>query len=273
MNYERLHYVHKGILNRESFAQQVDLRCYSPSKDLAPFVELYFVARWNRPNQSNYVAMDILTKPVVNVFFTAEGAYINGITKGTRTFIAGEEGMYAGVKFRVGGFRPFCNASLANIADNSLSVIEIFEQADTDFITHLVSLTSDNEVLQTMEELLRSKSPSYSPKIDLASRIVSYIEKSSHSVTPTELTKEFHMSERSLQYLFSEYVGAGIKWTNMRFRLLEALQKPFETTRPNWTEIAAELNYSTQSHFINDFRRIFDISPSQYVKLILDQTP
>lgn len=270
--YRQKKYRHEGILNPYGFASEVDLRCYEPSLLLEPFVELYFVARWNRPGKPHYLATDILTKPTINMFFTKDEAYVNGVTNGTRHFIIDKEGMYAGVKFRPGAFHAFAKQSLSKISDHS-PLNTIFPRVNVSFLRQLHECNDDQQVVAKIEELLTEQKPVPDKKIETVDQIITFIEECNQPLGTAMLAAKFHMSERSLHYLFSEYVGAGVKWTSMRIRLIKALQKSLDTSAPHWTKIAAELNYSTQSHFINDFRRLIGLSPSQYAKTILNPPP
>lgn len=62
--------------------------------------------------------------------------------------------------------------------------------------------------------------------------------------------------------MFHTYVGVGIKWIILRYRLLAATQLAIQPDTQSWTKIAAELGYTDQSHFINDFKRIIGKTPN-----------
>jgi len=233
---------------------------------MQPYVDIYFVARWQRPGQPLYNVTDILTKPVVNIFFTKQGAFINAVTRGTRKFIIDSDGVYAGIKFKPGGFRAFMKQPVCTLT-NTIPLSTVFTDVNEAALDEIVTIKDDQQLVLCMENILRLQRPSFDVKIELAGRAVGILE-DDPDVSVTELASLLHKSERGVQYLFSEYIGANIKWTSMRFRLLKALQKPLTEQKPHWTEIAAELNYSTHSHFVNDFRRLLGVSPSEYIKLL-----
>lgn len=43
-------------------------------------------------------------------------------------------------------------------------------------------------------------------------------------------------------------------------------QSYIETSEPDWTAIAYDLGYSSQQHFITDFRTVLGVTPVQYEK-------
>lgn len=264
-------YYHRGILNPEDYKSRVDLRCYEPSPEMAPFVELYFVARWSKFDTEDMVVSDILTRPVVNMFFTVHGTFVSGVTNGVRTFRIGPSGIYAGVKFLPGGFRPFHAMPMTAITDKKIPTESIFPKVDEAFVKVLLAMKSDQDVVARLESLLKSSAPKYDVRGLLARRAVEKIE-SDHSLTVESLAGELGLSVRGLQRLFQNYIGVGPKWALIRSRLLHTLRYALEDEKYNWTNIAAELNYSTQPHFTNEFKHLLGITPTQYVKLISGST-
>ena len=87
------------------------------------------------------------------------------------------------------------------------------------------------------------------------------------------VAQRVHVSGRTLQALFNKYVGVGLKWVLMRYRLVEAAELAARTPDPDWATIALDLGYSHQSHFVNDFRKLIGKSPVQYLQAIRPPTP
>jgi len=61
-------------------------------------------------------------------------------------------------------------------------------------------------------------------------------------------------------------ICVSLKWVIMRARMLEALQEAYEQTSPDWVRIAADLGYSSQAHFITDFKRATGKTPATFKK-------
>jgi AraC-like DNA-binding protein len=79
-----------------------------------------------------------------------------------------------------------------------------------------------------------------------------------------DVTARFGLSARSLQRLFQRYVGVSPKWVLQRYRLHEAAARLAEGTSGTWAEVAVELGYCDQSHFIRDFTRAVGMTPVAY---------
>ncbi len=270
MKYRELRIPHRGILNPERYARSFHLRCYEPSPDLRQFVEHIWVSRWDLHEDTTYAAADILTRPTITLFFTPDKSFIGGITNSRRIFNVRDIGTMAGAKFKPGGFYPFWKHGMVSFVNKNIPLATVFPAVDDVFSKDLLSLPNDQEIVRRIEVLLRSKQPTYENKleIDLIEKIIVKIESDTSITTVAAVSQLFAISERKLQRLFRGHVGVGIKWVIQRNRLLEAIKWMHLEPKSNWTRIAIDLGYSTQSHFVNEFKKINDQSPSRYMKSI-----
>jgi AraC-like DNA-binding protein len=76
--------------------------------------------------------------------------------------------------------------------------------------------------------------------------------------------ERFGIPARTLQRLFNRYVGVSPKWVLRRYRLHEAAARLAEPPPGSWAQVAAELGYVDQAHFINDFTAAVGMTPAQY---------
>lgn len=94
-------------------------------------------------------------------------------------------------------------------------------------------------------------------------------EDSTDKQTVHEIAKALHKSDRWVQQLFQDYVGVGLKWMLQRSKLLAATQAIRDPHMADWSAIAYELGYSSQQHFVTDFRKATGKTPTQYKKSLL----
>ena len=78
------------------------------------------------------------------------------------------------------------------------------------------------------------------------------------------LADQAGLGVRSLQQLFSEYVGVSPKWVIRRFRLHEAADRLAHGTDVDLGALAQDLGYVDQAHFTSDFRRLVGVAPGRY---------
>lgn len=77
------------------------------------------------------------------------------------------------------------------------------------------------------------------------------------------LAGETGMTVRNLQRLFTEHVGVGPKWLIRRYRLPEVTERMAAGGVIQWAELAADLGYADQAHFVRDFISMFGESPTR----------
>ena len=70
-------------------------------------------------------------------------------------------------------------------------------------------------------------------------------------------------SARGLQRLFREYVGVSPKWVMQRYRLFEAAER-LAAGGVDGAQVAQELGYFDQAHFIHDFKAMVGRSPLEF---------
>ena len=73
-------------------------------------------------------------------------------------------------------------------------------------------------------------------------------------------------SLRSLQRLFTDYVGIGPKWVITRFRVLDAAAAAHGGEPVDWARLAHELGFTDQSHLTRVFTAVVGTPPATYAR-------
>ena len=256
-----------SILDPINAAKRFRLHRYLPSEDLAFFVEHHWVIHWDLRTQEPYRS-EVLPFPSVNMVFSPESATIAGVTTGKYSYEVRDQGAIIGTMFRPGGFHPFIEQSITVLTNKAIPITTVFPGAGDHFRQTLLALKNDKSMVACVEKQLRTKKPNSNPYITLINQIINSVITNGTLCTVRAVAKHFDMSERTLQHIFQTYVGVGLKWIIMRYRLQDAAELALKVDSPNWAKIAAELGYSSQSHFINDFKKVIGKSPAQYAKSI-----
>jgi AraC-like DNA-binding protein len=76
------------------------------------------------------------------------------------------------------------------------------------------------------------------------------------------------MSLRSLQRLFTEYVGVGPKWVIQRFRILDAVAAAHSGAVTDWATLARELGFSDQAHLTRVLTQVVGTPPASYQRQV-----
>lgn len=261
---QELRLPHPGIIHSDGFVAHFELHCYAPSPDLQPFVTHIWTQRQKQPLDPSFSPpVEITSGPNAYLFITLESAFIHSPSQHEFRYNPLAPGVIAGIKFRPGGLYPFLRRSVSEL--NTNSAIPLLTGIDVLLREQLLS-QPDAIIVSMIEDLLRSNNPKNDKNLSLVAKIIDALAADDSLQTVGATAKAFNMSERSLQLLFQTHVGVGVKWIITRKRLLKAIEYAQHQPHPPWVEIAAELGYSSQSHFSRDFKEVTGLTPSEYLK-------
>ncbi|MEW9699257.1 DUF6597 domain-containing transcriptional factor [Paenibacillus sp. SI8] len=259
----------KGILKAAAGRQKFSLMRFQPAQDLAFFIEQYWVVRWDLREHAPYRQV-ILSYPNVNLAFEQDhngifsGVY--GVPKNTYSRHLQDEGLALGVKFRPGGFYPFWKHPLSLLTGRILSIQDVFGAGGKDIEAQIFAQEDGEKMVLLAEQFLREQLPEQDENVELLDRIVQSVIENRDITKVEDMVHEFGINKRTLQRLFSRYVGVSPKWVIQRFRLQEAAELLEKGGIPDWAKLSQELGYYDQSHFIRNFKAMIGKSPEEYIK-------
>ena len=257
---------HRGVLDLVHAEQNFALRRYYPSPQLARFIEHFWIIHWDLRGRPDYTA-EVLPHPAVNIAFTRERGWITGVTTAKYTYRLEGAGDVLGIQFRPGAFRSYLGRSVASITDTTLPATDIFPAAGDDFRAQLLARSTDAEIVAEGESLLGAGLPAPDPNVELINEIIARVRDNRELTSVAKIATMFDRPERTLQHLFSTYVGVGLKWIIRRYRIMEAAER-VEAGEESWTTLAHDLGYSDHSHFTNDFTKLVGRAPSDHARLV-----
>src|SRR5262249_15232828 len=124
----------------------------------------------------------------------------------------------------------------------------------------------DAERITHVEDFLRSRRPERDDDADRVSEMVYRVAAEAEIHRVEHLATRFGLSTRTLQRLFSKYVGVSPKWVIQRYRLHEAAERLAAGKSIHQAELALDLGYTDQAHFVRDFKSIVGVSPAAYAR-------
>jgi len=175
----------------------VSFHTYLPPADLAPLIDHFWTIRWDEAG-STYHSEEVMHRPYVDVFVSTQQSGIQGTFRGKRTYIAAGSGRIVGICFRPGAFHAFWGGALADLQNRIIDVQQVFPQADSRYIEHLLTL-DDQAAIHELLKLVRAKHPQLDANIELINEIITAIETDASLQTVTAVAKAFGRSERWLQ--------------------------------------------------------------------------
>src|SRR5262249_15230633 len=113
----------RGVLNVKPAGAVYGHTRYWPSEELAPFVEHYWIVRWDLAEPG---VAETVPHPSIHVVFDTDGTpeVVGLMTKRFTRRLEGRGGAI-GTKFRPGAFRPFLKSSVSALTDRRFPLTEI----------------------------------------------------------------------------------------------------------------------------------------------------
>jgi AraC-like DNA-binding protein len=235
-----------------------------PAPDLAGLVERHWVVSWSLP-PGEQSTVTLLPHPCVNLVLDTGRLIVSGVGHERYVRQLRGEGMAFGVKFRPGAFYPFLGSPVSELTERIVALETLWGADATELERHLGAARSVPEMASAVEAFLRRREPAPDPNVELVGEIVQALLYDRSTTRVDDVTRRFGITARSLQRLFRRYVGVTPKWVLQRYRLHEAAARLAAGGAVSWAEVAVELGYFDQSHFIRDFTRAVGLTPAEYV--------
>jgi AraC-like DNA-binding protein len=238
-----------------------------PAADLVHWIAHYWIVSWDLRGHQPHL-QETLPHPNFQLVWENEAATVSGVytDKFTRR-LEGQSRVF-GVKFTPGGFRPFLNAPASALANRTIPAERIFGADAAVLQAALAGSGDEAKQVDAANAFFRARVPEPDKTIGLVGQLVGRILSEPDIKTVDDLAIRTGIGKRSMQRIFSEYVGVSPKWVIRRYRLHELIERFNSGDRLDWPQLALELGYFDQAHLINDFRSIVGCSPTRYRKRI-----
>ncbi|WP_444502268.1 DUF6597 domain-containing transcriptional factor [Brachybacterium sp. AOP42-E1-35] len=278
------------VLNPAEFLLHTHYDHAQPAAPLRRWVDRYWSVTWQLPPGQQHV-VTTLDDPAIHLTRewggvrragtggtraggTRAGAWITGpITRGRFEVTQSGTGGVIGVRFRLGGTTAFTTAPPASVRDRTVPAAEWF---DTDVPpaahpdTSSTSSTSSTATAATgaapaLDAWLLAQRPQDAPGYADFCSILELL--ADPSVTGTaELERRSGHGIRNLQRTFRRFVGVGPKRMILRSRVMDAVSAIDRGDHRAIADLAQDLGWYDQSHFVRDFRSITGMTPSAYAR-------
>jgi AraC-like DNA-binding protein len=253
----------KGVVAPNLASKKFRMARYVPPPRLAPFIDHYWIIEWDLHGQAPYVQR-VLPYPCVHVVFDAARTGVFGVTTGAFDYELKGHGKVCGLKFRAGAFHAFLGRPVHTINDQVLPLSAVFGWDDAAAERAVLDHADDSAMIEATCILLDEALPQPDPQVERIAAIMRTVEGTPGITQVEQLADSAGLSARSLQQLFSDYVGVSPKWVIRRFRLHEAADQLAHGEEVDLTTLALSLGYFDQAHFTSDFRKLVGQTPGRY---------
>lgn len=250
----------RGILDFRAALMRFELRRFPPQGRLAPWVEGFWQVSWNLAADEEHVQSNI-SHASVNIAFEADGTWLYGVPDRLFTRRLSGSGSVLGVKFLPGGFFPFARGDLSRLRGARVPLIEHWDGVDPLLHEQVLAEPDPARRIALAAELLAARLPAGPARV---AEIARRIEADPAAYTVSRAAAELGLGERALEKAFRAEVGISPKEVIRRFRLQSAAERLAREPTLSCGDLALELGYADQAHFIKDFKSVVGRPPQAY---------
>jgi AraC-like DNA-binding protein len=259
----------RGILKPGAANGRLEFSWYPPAGDLADLIDRHWSVRWDLVGEPPFV-QEVLPHPGANMCFEPHGASVHGVITRRASHPLQGAGMTVGTMFRPTGLAGYAALPMHELTDRAVSLAGAFGPDGETLERQVARLERAEDRVAAVESFLRERRPPPDPAAERVERIVAWMLGSPAGTRVSEAAREHGCSTRELQRQFSRYLGVGPKWVLQRCRLHEAAERIAAGGRGHWAQVAADLGYADQAHFIRDFHAVVGCSPQAYAAACTD---
>ncbi|MEU3836555.1 helix-turn-helix domain-containing protein [Streptomyces microflavus] len=261
----------RGIVDAPDLFTRVRFRRRQPAPALRPYLEHYWLIDWDLDQP---YAAHVVPHPSVNLVLQRYEAGESARERAGYTEVAGiglglftqkltGRGRVCGVQFRPGGFRPFApEHALSDLTGRRIDAAEVLRTPPP--VGAVLDPADDDARVRALDACLLALEPRPDPQATLAMELVDRVRTDRSVRRVGQLARSAGLSPRTLQRLFSAYVGVGPKWVILRYRIHEALERAESEPAVDWARLAADLGYSDQAHLVRDFTATVGVPPTAF---------
>lgn len=238
-----------------------DVERIAPSGALADFVDYYWLVRWRVPEPYR---QRVVPQPRVHVAAEDGRLFVHGVSREPFVRVLTGSGHVLGAAFHAGGFRPLLKGRVGAISGAVRPGLDVLGRDDRPAAARILAATDGAEMVAALDEYLLGARPEPDPLGRRVTALVEAAERCTDIVRAGQLAAHAGTSPRSLQRLFTEYVGVGPKWVIQRFRILDAAAAAHSGEPVDWATLAYDLGFSDQAHLTRVFAQVVGTSPAAY---------
>jgi AraC-like DNA-binding protein len=225
--------------------------------EIAAFVEYFWVVQWDISTEQSFTSLNI-PFPCAHLVFETGATGLFGPAKGCFEKKLTGKSFAIGARFKTGYLYPLIKMPMTALISQRLDTAEIISLSSAELESQLVNLNSHAHIIETLTTLIKHSIQNVDERmLEKAKRVYNIcrqIEVNQSINQVEQLAQLQNMSVRSLERLFSTYVGLSPKWIIRLFRLQQLANQLIEDTPIDWVDLSLELGYFDQAHCMNDFK-------------------
>ena len=258
---------------------------YIPQKPLAHYVaHFYYSAGYTPPPRKERVLPSGSAQLIINLgntFFRHFKKKNADAIKSDAAIIAGVNSRYIfldpqtrlstiGAVFKPGGIQALLDYSAADFLDRTASLTDVIGGDIAALRQCLMAKSTPQQKFRLLESfLMQQADPLYQPNAGIQRAVQLLQDHPERSISA--IAETIGYSRRQLSTLFRHAAGIAPKEYARIQRFQKAIKSIRSCSSPKWSQLALSCGYYDQSHFNRDFKRLSDLTPSQYLRTYTDE--
>ena len=260
-----------GVLRPEELAQHASVERMACADALAPWVENYWLLRWDLPPGRTYLS-STLPHPACTLSVERghqrpevgdDPVVVTGVLTHRFDVDVRDQGWVFGVKFRPGGLTSLAGVSARPLRDATVEASAVLPSATVAAMRALGPDLSPAECRQRVDSILHTDQEP-EPAYETVLEVVSAMLEDRSLVRVAQVEERCGIEKRRLQRLFERYVGATPKWTLARYRIHDAVSDLDGGYAGSLADLAARYGWFDQAHFTREFTELVGVPPGAY---------
>ena len=251
----------EAIVRPRAGERAFEVERLEPDPALAEVVDYYWLVRWDVTGEHR---QQVVPQPRVHVAAEDGRLWVHGVSREPFFRTLTGVGHVLGAAFHPGGFRALLRGSVGAISGTVRTAEDVLGHDDRAAAERILATSETAEIIPVLDAYLLSCEPDTDPTGREATELVNEVQRRPDIVRAEQLAEHAGLSTRSLQRLFSGYVGIGPKWVIQRSRLLDATAAAHSGEPVDWSGLATTLGFSDQAHLTRVFTQVVGTSPERY---------
>ena len=263
------------MLRPGEFARHVDLVREPAGEQVARWVENRWSLRWDLP-QGRWFDSEVLPHPTCSLTVELGSHPRPGMPVGETVAVTGVcthrfdvtvrgWGRVVGLRFRPGGLAALTGRPAAAWTDRSVAAAQVLPADLVAMLADPVLAERGTDWAGAAEHGLAELADERpDPRYDLLLDVVTDMLADHALLTVADVAQRHGVTVRTLQRMFTHYVGVGPKWVLARYRLHDAIADLDAGWAGTLTDLAVRYGWYDQAHFTRDFTALVGVTPRQY---------
>ncbi len=175
----------------------------------------------------------------------------------------GETGTFF-VCFHSNGFYPFTTIALKKMENTAVPLEKLFGKDGQEIGQNILKANTTSERIKLIEFFLLSRLTDTAIIDHIVKSTIETILTANGQISIDKLSKQNNISRRHLVRKFSSSIGLSPKQLSKTIRLQATLKTLLAKKITSLTDLAYEIEYYDQAHFIKDFKEFTGLTPKEF---------